>query len=70
MPENRFHFGDPKRTFWAASVTNLSPQSHILPHTVSAGDSYYIGDVYEKSRIGQSGELIDEHLLDSKASAP
>lgn len=47
----------------------LSPPSHILPHTLEAGDSYYIGDVYEPSRIGQSGELIEKRLLPFKHPA-
>lgn len=47
-------------------VPDLSLPSHILPHTHEAGDSYYIGDVYEPSRIGQSGELIDKRLSSTK----
>ena len=47
-----------------------SSSSHILPHTHVAGDSYYIGDVYEPSRIGQSGELVEKHLVPFKPPAP
>ena len=49
---------------------DLSSPSHILPHTYAAGDAFYIGDVYEPSRIGQSGELIDKDLLSLKSPAP
>ena len=43
---------------WKNSTTKLDSSNLILPHTNEAGDPYYIGDVYEPSRIGQSGELI------------
>ena len=49
---------------------DLSSPSHILPHTLAAGDPFYIGDVYEPSRIGQSGELVDRDLLSLKSPAP
>lgn len=52
---------------WAA---DLSSSSHILPHTYEAGDAFYIGDVYEPSRIGQSGELVDKRLLSFKSPTP
>ncbi|KAL8691065.1 MAG: hypothetical protein Q9218_003627 [Villophora microphyllina] len=38
-----------KRT--SAPTSRSLPQSKILPHTDKAGDPYYIGDVYEGSRI-------------------
>ena len=44
---------------WKSSTTKLDSLDLILPHTNEAGDPYYIGDVYEPSRIGQSGELIE-----------
>lgn len=52
-----------------ASRIDLSQLSHILPHTTAAGDPYYIGDVYGQSRIGQAGEIIEEHLLAFKSRA-
>jgi len=39
-------------TAWGPSGTDVSAPSHTLPHTLEAGDPYYIGDVYEKSRVG------------------
>ena len=44
--------------------------ANVSPHTSEAGDPYYIGDVYEPSRIGQSGELIESHHLHFKPPAP
>lgn len=58
-----------KHPLWEPDL-DLPLSSHILPHTHEAGDSYYIGDVYESSRIGQSGELIEEHFLPLKSPAP
>ena len=49
---------------------DLSSSSHILPHTHEAGDSYYIGDIYEPSRIGQSGELIEKNLSHFQPPTP
>ncbi|KAL2046375.1 hypothetical protein N7G274_001822 [Stereocaulon virgatum] len=46
-------------TAWPPSGTDFTSKNNILPHTQEAGDAYYIGDVYEKSRIGSSGELLD-----------
>lgn len=40
------------------------------PQTPEAGGSYYIGDIYEQSRIGQSGEIFDNQYLPFKPSAP
>ena len=55
--------------FWPDTFEAGDPLQ-FLPHTHEAGDSYYIGDVYEPSRIGQSGEIIEEHLLEFKPRAP
>ena len=65
-------FACPKSKYHLHAQWNpdLSSPSHILPHTYEAGDSYYIGDVYEPSRIGQSGELIEKHLLSFQPPAP
>ena len=41
-------------TAWGPSGTDSDHKSHILPHTQEAGDPYYIGDVYEKSRFTPS----------------
>lgn len=57
-------------SLWGHSSTILPSPSHILPHTYEAGDPFYIGDIYEPSRIGQSGELIEEHLLPFKSPVP
>ena len=65
-----FAFPKSKYKSHALWKPDLSSSSHILPHTHEAGDSYYIGDVYEPSRIGQSGELIEKHLLSFQPSAP
>ena len=46
-------------TAWPPSGTDFTSKNNILPHTQEAGDAYYIGDVYERSRIGLSGELLD-----------
>ena len=51
----RWH--DANRGLW---VPDLSSPSHTVPHTLEAGDSYYIGDVYEPSRIAQDGRLIEK----------
>ena len=53
------------RGLWAPDL--VSP-SHTVPHTHEAGDSYYIGDVYEPSRIGQDGRLIDKNDSKLKSS--
>ena len=53
-----------------ASLTDVSSSAHILPHTHSAGDPHYTGDVYEPSRIGRSGELIHPELLPYKTPLP
>lgn len=45
-------------TAWGPSLADGSSPGHILPHTLEAGDPYYIGDVYQKSRIGPSGQWI------------
>lgn len=50
--------------------SSLFPPSHILPHTHEAGDSYYIGDVYEPSRIGQSGEMMKKYISSFELHAP
>ena len=54
-------------TAWGPSGTDVSSPNNILPHTQEAGDSYYIGDVYDGSRIGQSGELLKPNLPTRKA---
>lgn len=59
-----------KPTYNGLWVPDLSAPSHILPHTHAAGDAFYIGDVYEPSRIGPSGELIDKHRLSLKSPTP
>jgi hypothetical protein len=46
-------------TAWPPSGTDLTSKNNILPHTQEAGDAYYIGDVYERSRIDSSGGLLD-----------
>lgn len=43
-------------TAWGPSGTDTSDQ-RILPHTQEAGDSYYIGDIYEGTHITHSGGL-------------
>ena len=53
---------------WGPSGADLSSPSHILPHTLEAGDPYCIGDVYEKSRISPSGEWINPQLLNYKST--
>ena len=67
MPREYSHWDD---AYHSLRRPNLSISSHIQPHTQEAGDSYYIGDVYEPSRIGQTGELVEEHLLSYKFPAP
>ncbi len=59
-----------RRGLWDDHLTDVQTVSRILPHTNEAGDPFYIGDAYEESRIGQSGELIIENLLAYKARAP
>ena len=61
----RWHHTD--RGLW---VPDLSSSSHTVPHTHEAGDSYYIGDVYEPSRIGQDGRLIEENNWKLKSTPP
>ena len=61
--------GNSSEKLCQASRIDLSQLSHILPHTITAGDPYYIGDVYEQSRIGQAGEIVEEHLLAFKSRA-
>lgn len=66
-----FKFANSKYQLHAARrKPDLSSPSHIQPHTGVGGDSFYIGDVYEPSRIGQSGELIEKHLVSFKPPAP
>ena len=55
-------------TAWGPSGTDVSSPNNILPHTQEAGASYYIGDVYDESRIGQSGELLKPNLPTRKAA--
>lgn len=70
IPQTR-HFTSHKssHTLWESSRTDPLQPSHILPHTNVAGDPYYIGDVYEHSRIGQAGEIIEKHFLAFKPQA-
>lgn len=67
MPREYSHWDDAYHSLW---IPELSSSSHIQPHTQEAGDSYYIGDVYEPSRIGQTGELVEKHLSSFKSPAP
>ena len=55
---------------WNRPAIQGPPSSHILSHTLEAGNPYYIGDVYEPSRIRQSGELIEDKFLAYKSPAP
>lgn len=59
-----------KHLFPGSWVPGIDSRSRILPHTHEAGDSYYIGDVYEPSRIGQDGELIEKRFASFKPPAP
>lgn len=68
-PDLKDHILSTKRHFHPLWSSNFSSPSHTLAPTYEAGD-YYIGDIYEPSRIGQSGELLDKHLVSFKPPAP
>ena len=70
LPKSKHHFPNSKQHFHALWNSDFSSSSHTLPHTYEAGDSYYIGDIYEPSRIGQSGELLEKHPVSFKPPAP
>ena len=57
-------------TIGGLRAPDISSPSHIQPHTYEAGDSYYIGDVYEPSRIGHDGGLIEKSSSRLKSTTP
>ena len=65
-----FAFPKSKHQSRALWKPDFPSASHKVPFTYEAGGDYYIGDVYEPSRIGQSGELIEKHLVSFKSPAP
>ncbi|KAL8716229.1 MAG: hypothetical protein Q9220_000134 [cf. Caloplaca sp. 1 TL-2023] len=52
-----------------ASWTSINGNHQVLPHTKAAGDPYYIGDVYQQSRIRQSLPLSEKSRQDDAESS-